>query len=77
MVPKSATNLLELMYDALYDPLGSVIETNSPERLRQKLYKLRKDHAPVFDDLAFIISPTEPETQLWLTKKHPANASDS
>lgn len=65
----SPPNLLELMYDALYQPRGVVVETNSPERLRQKLYKIRKDHAPTFDNIAFIISPTEPNTQLWIIKK--------
>lgn len=71
------TNLLELLYDALHQPLGIVAETNSPERLRQKLYKLRKDHEPTFDNLAFIISPTEPNTHLWITKKRADNAPDS
>lgn len=69
---KAATNYLELMFDALHNPLGVVILTNSPERLRQRLYKIRKDHAPTFDDIAFIISPTEADSQLWIIKKHHA-----
>lgn len=73
----TTTSLLELLYDALHQPLGIVVETNSPERLRQKLYALRKAHEPVFDNLAFLISPTEPSTQVWIVKKEIPSATDS
>lgn len=76
MTKTSATNYLELMFDALTNPLGVVVETNSPERLRQRLYKIRTDQAPTFDNLAFVISPTEPDNQLWIVKKV-LNAPDS
>lgn len=61
---------LEFLYDALAAEIGIVVITNSPERLRQKLYQLRKDNVPVFDDLAFVISPTNPNDQLWILKRH-------
>lgn len=62
--------LLEYLYDALGEKIGLVILTDSPERLRAKLYAVRKEHAPAFEDLSFVISPTEPETQLWILKRH-------
>lgn len=57
--------LLEHLYDALHSPLGIIIETDDPEFLRQKLYPLRKDR-PEFANLAFVISPTHPDTELWI-----------
>ncbi len=67
---------LEYLYDALAEPIGKCILTDSPERLRQRLYVLRTKHAPTFEDLAFVISPTEPQTQLWIMKKHPEIPGD-
>lgn len=62
---------LGYLYDALAKPLGLKVLTDDPERLRQRLYALRKENAPTFDDLSFIISPTNPSDQLWIVKKHP------
>lgn len=66
-------NLLELLYDALREEVGLVVTTNNVERLRAKLYELRRKD----DDLAvlsFIISPTNPDAELWIVKKEPTNA---
>lgn len=60
---------LEYLYDALAEPIGIVVLTDSPARLAQRLYRLRTAHAPIFENLAFVISPTEPQTQLWILKK--------
>lgn len=57
-------DLLERLYDALRTPLGIVLETEDPERLRQKLYALRKDR-PELHRVSFVISPTNPR-ELWL-----------
>ena len=62
---------LSYLYDALEQPIGLVILTDSPERLRQKLYAIRKEMSPQFDNISFVISPTEPDTNLWLIKKTP------
>lgn len=62
---------LGYLYDALAQPKGLVILTDDPERLRQKLYEIRRANAPTFDDISFVISPTNPSDQLWLVKKHP------
>lgn len=62
--------LLEFLYDALRSPRGVIVETpDGVERLRQKLYALRKQTAdPALDVLAFIPSPIAPETELWIVK---------
>lgn len=61
--------LAELLYDALRTPFGTVIETDDPEKLRQRLYAVRKE-SPDFTDLAFIISPMN-GLDLWIVRKTP------
>lgn len=64
-------DLLEKLYDALRAPLGIVVETNDPERLRAKLYALRRerqDSDPQLRCLSFVISPTNPGSELWIIK---------
>lgn len=61
------TNLVELLYAAYHAEFGVVVETNDPERLRQKLYPLRKEN-PDFEPLAFVISPMNPQ-DLWIIKQ--------
>jgi len=60
-------NLVELLYAAYHSEFGVCVETNDPERLRQKLYPLRKEN-PDFEPLAFIISPLNP-SDLWIIKQ--------
>ena len=60
--------MLELLYEALHSEYGVVVETNSPERLRQKLYPLRKEHEEL-SCLSFVISPINPESDLWILKR--------
>ena len=62
-------NLLELLYAAYREPLGIVVTTNDPERLRQKLYAERKKD-PDLACLSFRISPTSPNNQLFIVKKN-------
>lgn len=59
--------LISYLYDALDSSLGIVVETESPDRLRQKLYPLRKAD-PLFEPLAFILSPINP-LHLWILKR--------
>lgn len=71
-----ALDLLEKLYDALRSPLGTVIETEDPERLRAKLYALRRerqDTDPQLRVLSFIISPTNPGSELWIVKAKQPN----
>lgn len=71
-----STLYLGYLYDALSAARGLVILTDSPERLRQRLYELRKTHSPAFDDLSFLISPTNPNDQLWIVKRHGTDDRD-
>lgn len=67
--------MIELLYQALYSPLGIVVESESPERLRQKLYPLRKEREEL-SCLSFVISPTNPATDLWIIKQGNSNGSE-
>lgn len=70
--------LLEYLYDALRSPLGVVLDTEDPERLRQRLYALRAERQgtdPNLRTLAFIISPTNP-SQLWILRRSATNETD-
>lgn len=64
--------LTELLYEALRTPLGTVIETEDPERLRQKLYAVRKESED-FAQLSFVISPIN-GLDLWIVNKGNADA---
>ncbi len=57
-----------LLYSALQEPLGYCVTTSDPEKLRQRLYKLRKSN-PTFALLAFVVSPQHPESELWIVHK--------
>jgi hypothetical protein len=57
----------EILYDATRSPFGLVVETSDPERLRQRLYAIRKDN-PDFSALAFVISPFNPR-DLWVLNR--------
>lgn len=66
---KVPLDLLERLYDALRTPLGVKVETEDTERLRAKLYALRREHMEEFGRLSFVLSPTAPKTELWILKK--------
>ena len=58
---------VELLYEATRSPPGLVLETNDPERLRQRLYAIRKDN-PDFEALSFLISPFNGK-DLWVLNR--------
>lgn len=64
--------LASLLYDALREPLGTVIQTENPERLRQKLYAVRKESED-FAPLSFVISPIN-GLDLWIVNKGSSDA---
>jgi hypothetical protein len=59
--------LTELLYDALRTPYGTVIQTEDAERLRQRLYGIRKESED-FASLSFVISPIN-GMDLWIVNK--------
>ena len=67
--------LTELLYDALRTPLGTVIQTEDPERLRQRLYAIRREYAE-FTQLSFVISPIN-GADLWIVNKGNASGLDT
>jgi len=58
----------EFLYDALASELGIVLRSNDPVKLRERLYPLRKSE-PEFTNLSFVLSPTNPETDLWIIRR--------
>ncbi len=71
----SKLDLLERMYEALRSPFGVVVKTEDPERLRQKLYALRREHTDLLI-LSFVISPINPSTDLWIIRTKPHAQED-
>jgi hypothetical protein len=66
--------LAELLYDALRTPFGTVIQTEDPERLRQKLYAVRRENQD-FAPLSFVISPIN-GLDLWVVNKGTSDATE-
>lgn len=64
---------INLWYEALGTPLGIAVQTNDPERFRQKMYALRKEaNDKMLDDISLVISPSTPGSQVWLVKRKPS-----
>ncbi len=62
--------MIEFLYEALSKPFGVVVETDNPERCRQKLYAARRASAdPELDGLSIVI-PGSPG-EVWIVKKEP------
>jgi hypothetical protein len=64
--------LAELLYNALRSPFGTCIETDDPERLRQRLYAIRRENED-FAPLSFVISPMN-GLDLWIINKGTSDA---
>lgn len=67
--------LLALLYSAVNSTYGIVVETDATEPLRQKLYGLRKEYAPEFEKLSFLVSPIN-GADLWILNKDQSNAEE-
>ncbi len=61
-----------ILYRAANSRLGLAVRTNDPERLRAKLYAIRRED-PALADLTFSI-PAEPD-HLYIINKARANAN--
>lgn len=60
--------LSHYLYQALHAEYGVIVQTNDPQRARQKLYaEQRKDEA--LKGISILISRTSPESELLLVKK--------
>ena len=67
--------LTSLLTQACLSEVGVVIETNDPNRLRQRFYAIRKK-SPEFSHLSFIIPPQASGNTLFiLAKPESPNAS--
>lgn len=65
--------MLEILYSATNADIGIVVETNDAERLRQKLYAVRREFPDDFEHLSFVISPMN-GVDLWILNKENTNA---
>lgn len=66
--------MLHLLYAAVASTYGICISCENPVRVRQKLYKLKREQMdPTLDNLSVIQSPGDP-SHLWIIKKVPDNA---
>lgn len=64
-MPGVTTNIL---YEALGSQFGVVLQCDNAEKVRQKLYALRREaDDPDLECLSFVQSPTNPQ-QLWIVK---------
>lgn len=50
-------SVAELLYQAMAEPIGLLVQTSDPERLRQRLYQARAAGGTEFSCLQFRISP--------------------
>lgn len=61
--------LIGFMYEALQSDYGIYLTTDSPEKLRMRMYKLRQNEVDEsLEAISFVISPVDPR-QLWLVKR--------
>lgn len=68
---------IEQWYTALGSPHGIILncEGSDPEKVRQKLYALRKTCGDKdLDILSVVISPTNPTKELWIVRKNEAQS---
>ena len=69
----SDAELKTILYEALNHPRGVVVQTNSPEKLKQRLYVVRAEERKrgnfSFDELTFRTSPLASDSELWLVLK--------
>lgn len=73
------TDYLQLLFSALESPRGIAVATSDPEGLRQRLYTARRKSPDpdLFKSLAFLLSPAEPKSELWIVKTmEPSDAAE-
>ena len=60
------SDLANLLYQAWESQFGIIVQSDDAERLRQKLYAIRKN-MPGMDSMSFVISPAN-GNDLWIIK---------
>lgn len=63
--------LIELLYAALREDLGVVVETSDLTNLRAKLYKLRSENLAEFECISLSPHRAAPTTHLLIIKRPP------
>lgn len=65
---------ITLWYDALASDHGVIIETDDPEAVKQRLYRLRDESKDEdLKSISIVTSPLNPERDLWLVKRKKEN----
>jgi hypothetical protein len=59
------------MMQALEAEVGLVVKVEDPDRLRQRLYTIRRED-DTFKPLSFVLSPDSPD-ELWIIKRDAIN----
>lgn len=68
------SNLVELFYHALNEPLGVWIKSSDPLKLKYSLYIARKRAGdPTLDHLQIRTDPEHPESTLWIVNPDPSS----
>lgn len=63
--------MLTWLYEALSSPIGLVIATPEPEKLRQKLYALRRTAGDASLEALSLVIPAHTNGELWILKASP------
>lgn len=58
----------DILYEALASEFGLIIECDQPLSLRGKLYAERRAD-PALSVLSFVLSPDNPDSELWIVKR--------
>lgn len=60
--------LYALLVEACQHPLGAIVKTSDPNRLRQRLYAIRKTSS-AFTHLSFVVPTKGAESRLFIIAK--------
>jgi len=73
MFTPTTDQCLSVMQTAAASAIGIVVQTNNPTKLRQTLYRFRKEWAdPEFANLQVRASPDDSENEVWILRRNTA-----
>ena len=64
-----SADLTSLLFSALASPLGVSVACSDADRLRQQLYRIRRENPLDFASLSFILPPNSGGSTLWIVRK--------